>query len=106
MAKGGKSAQLVPLGDKVLIKPLDAKGEQKTASGIILPGKEGSEKQEKGEVLATGPGRFGDDNERIPMSVKKGDTVLYKRGYSAEEIDWEGEEYVLVAESDVLALVQ
>lgn len=106
MTKGGKSAQLVPLGDRVLIKPLDAKGEQKTASGIILPGKEGNEKQEKGEVIAVGPGRIGDDNARIPIAVKKGDTVLYKRGYTVEEVDWESEEYLLVSESDILALVQ
>ncbi len=105
MAKEKKSAVLRPLGDRVLIKPLEQKGEATTASGIILPGNEGNEKNERGTVVGTGPGRVGDDNKRIPVSVKAGDKILYKRGYSAEDVEWNGDDLVLVGESDVLAVI-
>lgn len=106
MAKvNSKDAVLRPLGDRVLIKPLETKGEATTASGIILPGKEGDAKNERGTVVATGPGRIGDDNERIPVAVKTGDKVLYKRGYAAEDVEWNGDELILIGESDVLAVI-
>lgn len=105
MAKG-KIETLRPLGDRVLIKPLETKGEAKTASGIILPGKERGEKQERGTVVMAGPGRIGDDNARVPVGVGRGDKVLYKRGYAAEDVEWGGEELVLVGESDILAVIE
>ncbi len=105
MAKTKDSVrQIVPLGDRVLIQPLDAKGEQKTASGIILPGKENNEKHEKGIVLATGPGRLGSDGKRLAMEIKKGDTILFKRGYDTEVITQGDDELVLMSESNVLAI--
>lgn len=98
----GKSIQ--PLGDRVLIKPLEAKGEAKTASGIILPGKENNEKHERGEVVAVGPGRVSSDGKRIAMDVKKGDMVWFKRGYDAEEVTVGGEDLVITSESNVMAI--
>ena len=102
MAKA-KQTNIVPLGDRVLIKPLEGKGEATTASGIILRGKEGGEKHERGVVVATGPGRFS-EGKRVAMEVKKGDTVWFKRGYDAEEVEVKGEELVLTSESDILAV--
>ena len=102
MAKASQKS-IQPLGDRVLIKPLDAKGEATTASGIILPGKEQNEKHERGTVVATGPGRFNADGKRVAMEVKKGDTVWFKRGYDAEEVKVGGDELVLTSESNILA---
>ena len=105
MAKSKESVrQIVPLGDRVLISPLDAKGEQKTASGIILPGKENNEKHERGTILATGPGRLSSDGKRLAMEIKKGDTVLFKRGYDTEVITQGDAELVLMSESNILAV--
>ncbi len=99
---GKKSIQ--PLGDRVLIKPLDAKGESRTASGIILPGKENNEKHERGTIIATGPGRMSAEGKRVAMEVTAGDKVWFKRGYDAEEVELNGEELVLTSESNILAL--
>ena len=96
--------QIVPLGDRVLIQPLDAKGESKTASGIILPGKDTNEKHERGTVISTGPGRLGTDGKRLAMEIKKGDTILFKRGYDTEIITAGNDELVLMSESNVLAV--
>jgi chaperonin GroES len=103
MAKESKK-NIQPLGDRVLIKPLEKKGESKTASGIILPGQEQNEKHERGTIIATGPGRTGSDGKRVTMEVKKGDTVWFKRGYDAEAVTVGDDELVLTSESNVLAV--
>jgi len=103
MAKQIKK-NIQPLGDRLLIKPLDKKGEATTASGIILPGKEQSEKHERGTIVATGPGRLNGEGKRVAMDVKKGDVVWYKRGYDAEDVEIEGVEHVLTSEGNVLAV--
>jgi chaperonin GroES len=103
MAKA-KEVVVQPLGDRVLIQPLDAKGEQKTASGFILPGKEANEKHERGIIVATGPGRMASDGKRIAMEIKKGDTVWFKRGYDAEEVQVGGVDHVLTGETNILAI--
>lgn len=92
------------LGDRVLISANNKKAEAKTASGIILPGKEGEEKNEHGVVVAVGPGRYNERSERVPMEVKKGDKVLFKRGYDAEEVSVDGEEYVLLSQSSIIGV--
>jgi len=94
----------MPLADRVLIKPLEAKGEATTASGIILPGKENSEKHERGEIVAAGLGRFSAEGKRVALEVKKGDIVWYKRGYDAEEVKVGGVELVLTSEGNILAV--
>ena len=99
-----KEVSVQPLGDRVLIKPLDNKNESKTASGFILPGKENNEKHERGTVVATGPGRFASDGKRIAMEIKKGDTIWFKRAYDAEEVKVGGVDHILTGESNVLAI--
>lgn len=103
MAKD-KEKMIQPLGDRVLIQPLDTAGESKTASGFILPGKEGNEKHERGTIVATGPGRIASDGKRIVMEVAKGDTVWFKRGYDAEEVKVGGIDHIITTESNILAV--
>ncbi len=91
-----------PLADRVLIKPLE--GEEKTAGGIILPDT-AKEKPMRGEVIAVGNGRVDDAGKRIPMDVKAKDIVLYGK-YSGTEIKIDNEEYLIMRESDVLAIVE
>jgi chaperonin GroES len=92
---------LKPLGDRLLVKPLEQ--EEKTASGIILP-ETAKEKPQEGEVLAAGPGARKEDGERIEMDVKVGDRVLYAK-YAGTEIKMDGQKYLILRESDILAIV-
>lgn len=92
-------ATIRPLGDNVLIKP--AAQEEKTASGIFLPDS-AKEKTKRGEVVAAGSGKY-IDGKLQPLEVKKGDTVLYSWG---EEIKIEGEEYIIVSESNIQAVIE
>lgn len=96
------AVKLQPLADWVVAEQEEAA--TKTASGLYLPDK-AAEKPKVAKVLATGPGKVGDDNERISMSVKKGDRIVYK-SYSTTEIKLDGIEYILVKEEDVLAIVK
>ena len=89
-----------PLDDRILVKPLEA--EEKTAGGIIIPDN-AKEKPQKGEVIAAGPGKMSDKGERITMSLKKGEKILYGK-YSGTEITVEGDDYLIMRESDVLAV--
>jgi chaperonin GroES len=91
-----------PLDDRVLIKQSEA--ETKTAGGIVLPDT-AKEKPQRGKVVATGPGKLLDSGERGKMSLKKGDEVFYAK-YSGTEIKIEGEEYVILKETDVLAVIE
>ncbi len=91
---------LQPLEDRIVVRPAEA--EEKTASGLVIPDT-AKEKPQKGEVLAVGAGRFGDDNERIPMEVKVGDKVIYSK-YGGTEISVDGEDLLILAARDVLAI--
>jgi chaperonin GroES len=93
---------LKPLGDRVVIEPLEK--EEKTASGIILP-ETAKEKPQEGEVLAVGPGRLDDNGKRVEMDVKKGDIVLFAK-YSGTEIKVDDKKVLILKESDILAIVQ
>jgi chaperonin GroES len=94
---------LRPLADRLIVEPIEQ--EEKTASGIILP-ETAKEKPQEGNVLAVGPGRKGEEGERIPMDVKEGDRVLYAK-YAGTEVKLSGDRKVLVLkESDVLAIVE
>lgn len=95
------SVKVNPLADYVVAVPEEVK--TKTASGLYLPEK-ATEKPKVAKVVAIGPGRVGDDNERIPMTVKAGDRIIYK-SYSPTEVKVEGEEYLLIKEEDILATV-
>lgn len=92
---------LKPLGDRLLVKPIEQ--EEKTASGIILP-ETAKEKPQEGEVLAVGPGSRKEDGSRISMDVAVGDRVLYAK-YAGTEIKMDGVKYLILRESDVLAIV-
>ena len=92
---------LKPLGDRVVVKPME--GEERTKGGIILPDT-AKEKPQEGKVLAVGPGRLTEDGKRMPMDVKVGDVVLYVK-YGGTEIKVGAEDYLILRESDVLAKV-
>ena len=94
--------KLKPLGDRVLVKPVEE--EATTASGIVLPDT-AKEKPQKGEVLAVGDGKVDEDGKRIKLDVSKGDEVLYSK-YGGTEITVEGEDLLVLRESDVLAIVE
>jgi chaperonin GroES len=93
---------LKPLGDRLIVRALDE--EETTASGIVLPDT-AKEKPQKGEVIAVGDGARNEDGERIPLDVAAGDTVLYSK-YGGTEVKVEGEELLVLRESDVLAKVE
>ena len=93
---------LKPLGDRLIVQAIEE--EETTASGIVLPDT-AKEKPQRGKVLAVGDGKFGDDNERVPIDVAEGDEVLYSK-YGGTEITVEGEDLLVLRESDVLAIVE
>lgn len=95
--------KLRPLGDRVIIRPVSK--EEKTASGIILPDTVGNERPEQGEIIAIGPGRLDDKGGRVAMSVKVGDKIVFKK-YSPDEVKMDGEEYLVLSESDVMAVIE
>ena len=95
------SLNLKPLGDRLIVEPTES--EEVTASGIVLP-ETAKEKPQQGKVLAAGPGARDDDGKRIEMDVEEGDTVLYAK-YAGTEVKIEGEKYLIIKESDVLAIV-
>lgn len=90
-----------PLGDRVIVKALPQ--EEKTKGGVILPDT-AKEKPQQGEVVAVGPGRITDKGAQVAMEVKVGDKVLYGK-YSGTEVKLEGEEYLIIKESEVLAIL-
>ena len=93
--------KLKPLGDRLIVKAIEE--EEMTASGIVLP-ETAKEKPQRGKVLAVGDGKFGDDNERVPLDVAEGEEVLYSK-YGGTEIKVDGEDLLVLRESDVLAKV-
>ena len=95
-------AKYTPLGERVVVKPLE-QDEVTTSAGIILP-ETAKEKPQEGKVTAVGPGRLGDDGKRIAMEVKVGDTVVYSK-YAGTELTEDEEDYLIVRESDILAKI-
>ena len=93
--------KLVPLGDRVVLKQLEA--EETTKSGIVLPG-QAQEKPQQAEVIAVGPGGVVDGKE-VKMEVTVGDKVIYSK-YSGTEVKLDGEEYIIVKQGDILATVE
>jgi chaperonin GroES len=101
MATAAKKSkiELEPLEDRVVVRRLEA--EEKTAGGIVLPDT-AKEKPQRGEIVATGPGKLLDNGKRAAMEVKAGDTVLFGK-YSGTEVKVQGEELIIMRESDILA---
>ena len=90
-----------PLSDHVLLEPLK---EERKKGGIILPDTVDKERPEKGKIVASGPGKLDKDGKRVPMEVKKGQTVLFKK-YGPDEIKVGDKEYLIAREEDVLAII-
>ncbi len=93
--------KLVPLGDRVVLKQLEA--EETTKSGIVLPG-QAQEKPQQAEIIAVGPGGIVDGKE-VKMEVEVGDKVIYSK-YAGTEVKMDGEEYIIVKQNDILAIVK
>lgn len=97
------SVSIKPLEDRIVVLPLDA--EQTTASGLVIPDT-AKEKPQEGKVVAVGPGRFDDDGEnRIPVDISVGDTVIYSK-YGGTEVKYNNEDYLILSARDVLAIVE
>lgn len=93
---------LKPLGDRVIIEVVEQ--EEKTASGIVLPDS-AKEKPQEGKVVAVGSGRVTDNGERIKLEVKEGNTIIYSK-FAGTEVKYDGKEYLILRESDILAIVE
>lgn len=96
------NGSLTPLGDRVVVKPQQR--DEVTKSGIVLPDT-AKEKPQRGEVIAVGKGRLTDSGDRLPMDVQKGDNVLFAK-YAGTEFKIEDDEYLILSEKDILAIVQ
>ncbi len=101
MAQTATATKLRPMGDRVVIKP--AAREETTRSGIVLPDTS-KEKPQRGEVIATGPGRVTDEGKRLDLEVKVGDTVLFAK-YAGTEFKLDDEELLILSEKDILAVI-
>jgi chaperonin GroES len=102
IGEGGVVAMLKPIGDRVVVRPKSA--EEMTKSGIILPDT-AKERPQEGEVMAVGTGRIMDDGTVVPLAVKVGDTVLFSK-YGGTEVKIGGEEYIILREDDILAVLE
>jgi chaperonin GroES len=91
-----------PLSNRVFIEPIEES--KTTKSGIVLPDSAEKEKPIKGKVLVTGPGKMNEKGESVPMSVKAGDVVLFKK-YGPDEIEIDGKKYLVGDEDDIIAII-
>ncbi len=96
---------LKPLGDRVIIEPIEKEKGGKTKTGLYLPESVENEGPEQGKVIAVGPGKRSDDGAMIPVLVKKGDAVVFHKSYGSKEIKVGDKEYLIVREEDILAIV-
>ncbi|CAM5206930.1 Co-chaperonin GroES OS=Ureibacillus acetophenoni OX=614649 GN=groES PE=3 SV=1 [Ureibacillus acetophenoni] len=92
---------LRPLGDRIIIELVEV--EEKTALGLVLPDS-AKEKPSQGKVVAVGTGRVLDNGTRVELEVKEGDTIIFSK-YSGTEVKYEGNEYLILRESDILAVI-
>lgn len=91
-----------PINDKVVVEAISA--DEVTKSGIVLPDTVDKERPEKGKIIAVGEGKF-ENGQRVPMTVKVGDTVVFKK-YSPDEVNVDGVDYLVISESDIIAIVE
>ncbi|KSU79740.1 co-chaperone GroES [Fictibacillus enclensis] len=92
---------LKPLGDRIVIELVE--GEEKTASGIVLPDS-AKEKPQEGKVVAVGTGRVTEQGERVALEVSQGDSIIFSK-YAGTEVKYQGKEYLILRETDVLAVI-
>ncbi|GIW66439.1 MAG: 10 kDa chaperonin [Candidatus Parcubacteria bacterium] len=95
--------KIKPLNDYVLVEPL--KQEEVTKGGIIIPETAREERAIKGKIIAIGPGKLNDKGERIPMGVKEGQIILFKK-YAPDEIKIDDKEYYFIREDDIMAIIE
>ena len=98
-----KPLRIRPIGDRVVVRP--EKLEEKTAGGIIIPDTARTEKPEKGIVVAVGDGKMNEDGRMLPMRVRVGDRVMFSK-YGYDEIKINGEEYFIISESNIIAVLK
>jgi chaperonin GroES len=96
------AVRLRPLGDRVIVKPIEKKDEVR--SGLIIPDT-AKEKPQEGEIIAAGKGKIGEDGKLIPMDVKAGDKILYGK-YSGTEVKLDGQELLIMHQDDILGIVE
>ena len=96
------NVNIKPLEDRVLVQIVEA--ETTTASGLVIPDS-AQEKPQEATVVAVGPGRWADDDDRIPMDVKEGDTIIFSK-FGGTELKYEGQEYLLLNQRDILAVIE
>ena len=94
---------LKPLNDHIFLEPLEE--EKTTKFGIVLPETAEKEKPIKGRVVAVGPGKLDESGKRVPMSIKVGDKVLFKK-YGPDELEVDGKKYLVGEEADILAIIE
>jgi chaperonin GroES len=102
MAKMTKTTTITPLGDRVMIRRVEA--EERTKGGIVLPDT-AKEKPREGVVVAVGKGRLLENGERVPFSVKPKDRILFS-SYAGTEVKLDGDEYLILGEDEILAILQ
>ncbi len=95
--------KLKPLSDHLIVEPFTE--EKATKAGIVLPETVDKERPQQGKVVAVGPGRVLDNGQRLPMSVKKGDRVLFKK-YSPDEVKVDDKDFLVLSESEVIAIIE
>lgn len=100
-AKASTRTRIRPLADRVLVRVMEE--QEVKRGGIIIPDT-AKEKPQEGEVIAVGPGKLNDDGQRMPLDVKPGERILYAK-YSGSEVTVDGEEYLIIRETDVLAVL-
>ena len=96
------AVRLRPLGDRVIVKPIEKKDEVR--GGLIIPDT-AKEKPQEGEIIAAGKGKIGEDGKLIPMDVKAGDKILYGK-YSGTEVKMDGQEFLIMHQDDILGIVE
>ena len=101
MAMAVTATNITPLGDRIVVRPLER--EETTKSGLVIPDA-AKEKPQEGEVIAAGPGRMTEDGKRVPLYLKKGDKVIFAK-YAGTELKIEDQDYLILRESDILAKV-
>lgn len=98
--------KIKPLSDRVLIEPISSEEVKKFGKvSIVMPQTADKERPEQGKIIATGPGKTDENGKKIPMTVKKGDTVLFTK-YGPNEIKIDGKEYLIAEEKDILAILE
>ena len=102
MPAAATAVRLRPLGDRVIVRPIEKKDEVR--GGLIIPDT-AKEKPQEGEIIAAGKGKIGEDGKLIPMDVKAGDKILYGK-YSGTEVKLDGQEYLIMHQDDILGIVE